>query len=319
MTLVERRRLLTRSNAAPPLPPSAASAEDAGDFPEASQDARRRGGGAKLPLALLPAGTYRRRDETTLAFRCSLCEGSSCSSSFSFAEAAEGELQGWGIPLCPLLEDVVAKREAMKRVKMDARKRSSRYRERLFSPVLYGVSVCEMRKVGCSNAAERRAKTAMLGLFAMCISALSLYMFGELWNAAQDPRFSSWRVGFILQRLFPFKSAVRLASAFAEAVCTPHGKEGKGLGKLVSAVMGVARERQQPSVRLVEVSAAGGSLEFYTPGTSFEWVCVCAWDVRPEAPPECETSSSSRRKEKASKEEEEAASPSSTCKRAAKN
>ncbi|CDJ52930.1 hypothetical protein, conserved [Eimeria brunetti] len=39
----------------------------------------------------------------------------------------------------------------------------------------------------------------------MVVSALSLYMFGELWNVAQDQRFSSWRVGFILQKLFPFK------------------------------------------------------------------------------------------------------------------
>ena len=46
---------------------------------------------------------------------------------------------------------------------------------------------------------------AILGLFAMVTAALALYMFGELWNLAQDPRFSAWKVGFILQKLFPFK------------------------------------------------------------------------------------------------------------------
>ncbi|KAL8425075.1 hypothetical protein Efla_001464 [Eimeria flavescens] len=39
----------------------------------------------------------------------------------------------------------------------------------------------------------------------MLISALSLYMFGEFWTLAQDARFSSWKVGFVLQKLFPFK------------------------------------------------------------------------------------------------------------------
>ncbi|CDI78346.1 hypothetical protein, conserved [Eimeria acervulina] len=58
-----------------------------------------------------------------------------------------------------------------------------------------------------SNLVNERSKqmAAILGLFAMLVSALSLYMFGELWNVAQDQRFSSWRVGFILQKLFPFK------------------------------------------------------------------------------------------------------------------
>ncbi|XP_026193750.1 uncharacterized protein LOC34619523 [Cyclospora cayetanensis] len=107
---------------------------------------------------------------------------------------------------------------------------------------------------------SRFLDAAMLGLFAMCISALSLYMFGELWNAAQDPRFSSWRVGFILQRLFPFKRTF--------------------------------------DVNLTHILLFTLSVLFLS--------------LRPEAPPECETSSSSRRKEKASKEEEEAASPSST-------
>ncbi|CDJ42059.1 hypothetical protein, conserved [Eimeria tenella] len=52
---------------------------------------------------------------------------------------------------------------------------------------------------------SRFLDAAVLALFAMLVSALSLYMFGELWNVAQDPKFSSWRVGFILQKLFPFK------------------------------------------------------------------------------------------------------------------
>ncbi|KAL8274686.1 hypothetical protein Esti_001401 [Eimeria stiedai] len=30
-------------------------------------------------------------------------------------------------------------------------------------------------------------------------------MFGEFWTLAQDSRFSSWKVGFVLQKLFPFK------------------------------------------------------------------------------------------------------------------
>ncbi|KAL8452711.1 hypothetical protein Emed_001275 [Eimeria media] len=30
-------------------------------------------------------------------------------------------------------------------------------------------------------------------------------MFGEFWTLAQDSRFSSYKVGFVLQKLFPFK------------------------------------------------------------------------------------------------------------------
>ncbi|CDJ57240.1 hypothetical protein, conserved [Eimeria maxima] len=59
--------------------------------------------------------------------------------------------------------------------------------------------------MGSSVQPSRFLDAAILGLFAMLVSALSLYMFGELWNVAQDKRFSSWRVGFVLQKLFPFK------------------------------------------------------------------------------------------------------------------
>ncbi|KEP66417.1 UNVERIFIED_CONTAM: hypothetical protein HHA_258820 [Hammondia hammondi] len=46
---------------------------------------------------------------------------------------------------------------------------------------------------------------AVMGLFAMVLSALMLYMFGEFWNLSQDPRFSQWKIGFFMQKLFPFK------------------------------------------------------------------------------------------------------------------
>ncbi|PHJ24778.1 transmembrane protein [Cystoisospora suis] len=46
---------------------------------------------------------------------------------------------------------------------------------------------------------------AVMALFAMVLSALMLYMFGEFWNFSQDPRFSQWKIGFFMQKLFPFK------------------------------------------------------------------------------------------------------------------
>ncbi|PFH37904.1 hypothetical protein BESB_002450 [Besnoitia besnoiti] len=46
---------------------------------------------------------------------------------------------------------------------------------------------------------------AVMALFAMVLSALMLYMFGEFWNLSQDARFSQWKIGFFMQKLFPFK------------------------------------------------------------------------------------------------------------------
>eukprot|EP00922_Rhytidocystis_sp_ex-Travisia-forbesii_P069603 GHVS01103945.1.p1 GENE.GHVS01103945.1~~GHVS01103945.1.p1 ORF type:complete len:144 (+),score=15.66 GHVS01103945.1:34-432(+) len=48
---------------------------------------------------------------------------------------------------------------------------------------------------------------AILSLFVMLLSALTLYLFGEFWSLSQHPKFSKWNIGLIMQRLFPFKKS----------------------------------------------------------------------------------------------------------------
>eukprot|EP00922_Rhytidocystis_sp_ex-Travisia-forbesii_P050714 GHVS01075330.1.p1 GENE.GHVS01075330.1~~GHVS01075330.1.p1 ORF type:complete len:145 (+),score=27.53 GHVS01075330.1:211-645(+) len=61
--------------------------------------------------------------------------------------------------------------------------------------------------MGTSVQPSRFLDGAILSLFVLLLSALSLYLFGEFWSLSQHPRFSKWNIGLIMQKLFPFKKS----------------------------------------------------------------------------------------------------------------
>ncbi|KAH7648808.1 hypothetical protein FG379_002278 [Cryptosporidium bovis] len=52
---------------------------------------------------------------------------------------------------------------------------------------------------------SRFLDSAIMGIFTICLSGLTLYLFGEFWGLCQTPPLSKWNVGKVMSTLFPFK------------------------------------------------------------------------------------------------------------------
>ncbi|CUV04524.1 apicomplexan small protein [Cryptosporidium parvum] len=52
---------------------------------------------------------------------------------------------------------------------------------------------------------SRFLDSAIMGIFTICLSGLTLYLFGEFWGLCQSPPLSKWSIGKIMSTLFPFK------------------------------------------------------------------------------------------------------------------
>ncbi|KAL7068367.1 hypothetical protein ACR3K2_12220 [Cryptosporidium serpentis] len=52
---------------------------------------------------------------------------------------------------------------------------------------------------------SRFLDSAIMGLFTICLSGLTLYLFGEFWGLCQTPPLSKWSIGRVMSTLFPFK------------------------------------------------------------------------------------------------------------------
>jgi len=46
--------------------------------------------------------------------------------------------------------------------------------------------------------------SSILGVFLMCLSALTLYLFSELWGVCQNPALQKYNVARGMHKLFPF-------------------------------------------------------------------------------------------------------------------